>query len=494
MTTGWLIFIAIVLIVVVLFQVTRTLDLVSQLRGGEHTSEEMTRFHATLGIIFLVLGLFGFFWCFPHFKDRLVGPSASEHGVLIERMFNITLWICSIVFLVCNILLFTFAYMFRYRKNRQSVHFAHSNKLEFIWTIVPTIVLTGLVVFGLQAWTKITSRPTDASLTIEVTGQQFYWTSRYPGPDGKLGLRDNDLICPENPLGIVTVEFVEHRLHALTDSLPLPVQQWGEIPKLWHRYNVELPPMMDSLNNIILHSPDKYIVAEAKKKLDDLEDEYDDIPTHIKRRVENVQRIKAKYTDDFYQTHREEMTWGYDDIMPSELHLPVDKQVFVKIEALDVLHDFYIPMMKVKMDAVPGMPTSFKFTPTVTTEEKRKMLSQNPEWQGPSDPNDPTDKTPRWQKFQYEVACAELCGVGHSNMKYTLVVDDQRGFDQWLAQQPSKWSQVKDQLRLDHGFSEFAPKDTGMNSDTAMMDMDMHGTRQSLLDSIKNMPKNTGRY
>ena len=62
MATGWLIFIAILMIVVVLFQVTRTLDLVGQLRGGDTTTVSMTKFHASLGMIFMVLGMIGFFW------------------------------------------------------------------------------------------------------------------------------------------------------------------------------------------------------------------------------------------------------------------------------------------------------------------------------------------------------------------------------------------------------------------------------------------------
>ena len=69
MATGWLIFFAIVMIVVVLFQVTRTLDLVGQLRGGERTTPEMTNLHAILGMIFMVVGLLGFFWSFGHYQD-----------------------------------------------------------------------------------------------------------------------------------------------------------------------------------------------------------------------------------------------------------------------------------------------------------------------------------------------------------------------------------------------------------------------------------------
>ncbi|HCK22007.1 MAG TPA: hypothetical protein DHW15_07575, partial [Bacteroidetes bacterium] len=61
------------------------------------------------------------------------------------------------------------------------------------------------------------------ALVFEMTGQQFFWTSRYPGADGKLGLRDYNLICPENPLGVVTKEYVEHRLNLLEGNAALGV-------------------------------------------------------------------------------------------------------------------------------------------------------------------------------------------------------------------------------------------------------------------------------
>ncbi|MBK7109283.1 MAG: hypothetical protein IPH61_09200 [Bacteroidetes bacterium] len=94
------------------------------------------------------------------------------------------------------------------------------------------------------------------------------------------------------------------------------------------------------------------------------------------------------------------MKAGYDDLMPSQIHLPVNKEALAKITALDVLHDFYVPHMKVKMDAVPGMPTFLEFTPTLTTTEMRDILSSNPIWQKVKD----GDTDPIWKSFNYEVA------------------------------------------------------------------------------------------
>lgn len=451
MATGWLIFIAIVMIVVVLFQVTRTLDLVGQLRGGERTTVEMTKLHGILGLIFMILGMIGFFWSFGHYADRMVDHHSSDNGKMIHKMFVVTLWVTGIVFVITNVLLFVFAYMYRNRPGNQAVHFAHSNKLEFIWTIVPTIVLTGLVVFGLQAWTDIMSPPEEDAITIEVTGQQFFWSSRYTGPDGKLGPRDNDLICPENPLGIVTREWIEHRMVSLKGSEKL--NQKGEIVKLQERekeINAQLAIYYDIVNN----SPNKYRVAVVKDSVDLLETELNKIPKKIEIREKAFTRITTKYTEEYIAANADEFTWGYDDPMPSEIHVPVNNQVYVKITALDVLHNFYIPHMDVKMDAVPGMPTSFTFTPLVTTADKRIEMSENDAWTVIEEGDD----MPRWQKFNYEIACAELCGTGHSSMKYTLIVDSPEDYEKWLAEQPSKWSQVYASLYLENGVSKYAPK------------------------------------
>lgn len=115
-----------------------------------------------------------------------------------------------------------------------------------------------------------------------------------------------------------------------------------------------------------------------------------------------------------------------DDFVTNEIHIPVNTPVLVKIRARDVLHSFFLPHFRVKMDAVPGMPTSFWFTPTKTTAEMREELG-NPE-------------------FNYELACTEICGRGHFSMRRVLVVDTQDDYEKWLAEQKSWSSQNQDYL------------------------------------------------
>lgn len=123
-----------------------------------------------------------------------------------------------------------------------------------------------------------------------------------------------------------------------------------------------------------------------------------------------------------------------DDFQPSEIVLPKDRNIRVRITARDVLHNFYLPHFRVKMDAVPGLPTYFVFRPIKTTEEYREELSKTEYYQRP-DPNDPSKML--WETFNYELACAELCGKGHFSMRRIVRIVEQDEYDAWVAQQQS---------------------------------------------------------
>jgi cytochrome c oxidase subunit II len=136
----------------------------------------------------------------------------------------------------------------------------------------------------------------------------------------------------------------------------------------------------------------------------------------------------------------------YDDFKSLELHLPVDKEVLFKIRAKDVLHSVFLPHFRVKMDAVPGMQTVFKFTPKVTTQQMREKLGN---------PN-----------FNYEMACTEICGKGHFSMRFPVVVDDQATYAKWKASQDSWLKQNPDYMKLIPADKrEFAKIKSGMAPD-----------------------------
>jgi len=107
--------------------------------------------------------------------------------------------------------------------------------------------------------------------------------------------------------------------------------------------------------------------------------------------------------------------------MPRKIYLAKGRKTHLVIRAKDVLHSVYLPHFRVKMDAMPGMPTDFWFTPTMTTQEMRNELGD--------------------QEFVYELACAEMCGKGHYSMRYEVVVLENDEYEEWVAEsQKSSWA------------------------------------------------------
>ena len=105
---------------------------------------------------------------------------------------------------------------------------------------------------------------------------------------------------------------------------------------------------------------------------------------------------------------------NYDDVfVEQEMHLVVNKPVKLVIGAKDVIHDVGLAHFRMKMDAVPGTPTTMWFTPKYTTKQMKEKTG-NPD-------------------FVYEISCDQMCGKGHWSMRGTIVVETQEEFDAWLA-------------------------------------------------------------
>ena len=105
-----------------------------------------------------------------------------------------------------------------------------------------------------------------------------------------------------------------------------------------------------------------------------------------------------------------------DDITTiNHLHLPVGKPAIVQLSSKDVIHSFNLPHMRVKQDAVPGVMIPLWFEPTKTTDEMRQVVG------------DP--------EFMYEIACAQLCGLGHYRMRGLMTIHTPESYDEWLAEQ-----------------------------------------------------------
>lgn len=132
-------------------------------------------------------------------------PAAiSGAAVAYDEQFQFTLWVTGLIFFGAQILL-AFVIV-RYRQSSRPALYTHGNgKVETIWTIATALIFMGLALSGTRIWAGIhsTPPPVDAE-TVEVYAQQFAWSFRYPGPDGKFGRTDIRLIndASQNPVGL----------------------------------------------------------------------------------------------------------------------------------------------------------------------------------------------------------------------------------------------------------------------------------------------------
>lgn len=315
--TGLLIAIVLILLViVVLAQLSKVVDLLRDLVDNKAKAEE--HYSGLIATLFVVVGVVGIGLLVASYfnsADKFLPVAASKLGRDWNKYFEIYSIPIVVIFFITHGLLFLFSYQYRYKVGRKVKYFAESNKLEFIWTSIPFVVLVGLGLATTGKWIQATSKPSDDALHIKITGMQFKWFIAYPGVDNEFGERN--------------------------------IRKYGE------------------LQNLLGLDPN-----DSK---------------------------------------------GYDDRYSEEVVIPVNREIAFDISALDVIHDFYLPHFRVKMDAIPGVPTRLKITPDKTTEEMREITGN---------PN-----------FEYEVACAELCGSGHWNMRKVLKVVSEEEYKTWLAGQ-----------------------------------------------------------
>lgn len=219
-----LIAVVIILAVIVVARVIRVFELGAALRGEDpsEVTENDNRTQATLlvigGLFFMGYALYMFIW-----GPEMLPISASEHGVKIDFLMNLTWLIILPVFFLTHILLIYFGYKYFYRADRKSDFFAHSTKLEAIWTIVPTIVLSSLIIYGLSTWHEITGPVSEEAMVVEIYSKQFDWTARYSGDDNRLGVSGYRLIEGGNTLGVDMRDVASADDKVVRGELHLPV-------------------------------------------------------------------------------------------------------------------------------------------------------------------------------------------------------------------------------------------------------------------------------
>lgn len=238
-----------------------------------------------------------------HFLSPWWWTPIASNWQYIDNTLLITFWISGVVFAVVLLFMAYCVLRFRHQPGRRAAYEPESKRLEWWLTVGTAVGVAAMLAPGLAVWKQFVTVPNEAT-AIEVLGQQWQWSYRLPGRDGRLGTVDARLVTSDNPLGL----------------------------------NPDDPD-------------------------------------------------------------------GQDDVIVEggELHLPVGKPVKVLLRSIDVLHDFYVPEFRAKMDMIPGVVTYFWFTPTRTGT--------------------------------FEVLCFELCGLGHPDMRGMVVVESEGDYQAWLQQQ-----------------------------------------------------------
>lgn len=231
-------------------------------------------------------------------------PAASNWGS-IDQTLLITAVITGLFFVAISLFIAIAIIRFRARAGQKADYQPENRRLES-WLIgITSVGIIAMLAPGLVVYDEFVRVPDDA-FPVEVVGQQWQWSYRFAGDDGKLGRSGVGWVSANNPLGIDPED------------------------------------------------PD-----------------------------------------------------GQDDrvVRGSEVRLPLGRPVKVLLRSKDVLHNFYVPQIRAKMDMVPGMVSYFWFEPTRTGT--------------------------------FEVLCAEFCGVGHYNMRGRMVIEPAAEFDAWLREQPT---------------------------------------------------------
>jgi cytochrome c oxidase subunit 2 len=181
----------------------RVMELVRDLRGEEEIiTNKDNLFNGRMFIAFMIIGFAGMIYFTIDSKKYLLPVAASKHGVLTDSYLYLNFALISVVFFITQFLLFYYCFRYRHKKGQKAFFYPDNHRLEFIWTVVPAVVLIGLIVYGLKLWINITNPAPPDAMVIELYGKQFDWTARYSGQDNKLGQANFRLITDDNPLGV----------------------------------------------------------------------------------------------------------------------------------------------------------------------------------------------------------------------------------------------------------------------------------------------------
>jgi cytochrome c oxidase subunit 2 len=226
--TSLIIILVLVLVSVALWQLTKIFEFTQTNKKSKDDSQvannKDNKVNGYMMFGFLVFIYITTIYCilkFGHFP--LMDNAASEHGKEVDNLMWISMMLIFFVQTVTQALLHYFAFKYRGKEGQKATYFADNNKLEFIWSSIPAIVLAVLIFYGLYAWTDImfVNEEEEHPIVIELYAQQFKWAARYSGEDDVLGKANVRYIEGVNSLG-VDLSDPNAQDDKVTDELHIP--------------------------------------------------------------------------------------------------------------------------------------------------------------------------------------------------------------------------------------------------------------------------------
>ena len=188
--TAFLTIIVLLLVFVAIWQMTKIFELSQAAsENSQVANDKDNHLNGQLMFAFLIFIYLITIFSFWQWGDILLGKSASEHGPGYDKLMNVSFALIFFVQIITQALLHYFAFKYRGKKGNKALFYADNDRLEFIWTIIPVIVLAGLILWGLFTWTNIMDINEEEGdpIIIELYAQQFNWKARYAGDDNVLG-------------------------------------------------------------------------------------------------------------------------------------------------------------------------------------------------------------------------------------------------------------------------------------------------------------------
>jgi len=201
-----LIYVAIALGLILVFQLMRIYQLSAEMKGkntGIANDKDNNR-QGVNALIFVTAFFTFLIWLIFKYKDMMLPEAASDVGKTSDNLFYLNWVILFVVFFITEAILFYYAFKYRKNKNNPQAYFyPHNDKLELIWTVVPSIALAVVIIYGLSLWGKMTGPADKDSIVIQLYAKQFDFTARYAGKDNVLGNSNYKLVDDAtNPLGM----------------------------------------------------------------------------------------------------------------------------------------------------------------------------------------------------------------------------------------------------------------------------------------------------